>query len=100
MSELNIEVRPVTPTIGAEIHGINLGKELGNQTFQEIHDALMTHQVLFFQDQKMNLKQHKAFGKHFGPLAIHPASQGPDGHPEIVVVHADVNTNRDAGRIW
>jgi taurine dioxygenase len=52
MSELNIEVRPVTPTIGAEIHGINLGKELGDQTFQEFHDALMTHQVLFFRYQK------------------------------------------------
>jgi taurine dioxygenase len=52
MGELNIEVRPTTPTIGAEIHGINLGKELGNQTFKEIHDALMTHQVLFFGTKK------------------------------------------------
>ena len=99
MAHQNIEVRPVTPTIGAEIHGVDLGQEMGNQTFQEIHDALMTHQVLFFRDQEMDLDQHKTFGQKFGPLAIHPASPGPDGHPEIVVVHADKETNRDAGRI-
>ena len=100
MRGANIEVRPVTPTIGAEIHGVYLGQELGNQTFQEIHDALMEHQVLFFRDQKLDLDQHKAFGKQFGQLAIHPASPGPDGHPEIVLVHADGETNRDMGRTW
>ncbi len=51
MRDANIEVRPVTPTIGAEIHGVYFGQELGNRTFQEIHDALMEHQVLFFRDQ-------------------------------------------------
>ena len=69
MRDANIEVRPVTPTIGAEIQGVYLGQELGNQTFQEIHDALMEHQVLFFRDQKLDLDQHKAFGKQFGQLA-------------------------------
>jgi taurine dioxygenase len=36
-----IEVRKVTPVIGAEVHGADLTKPLGNQQFQEIHDALM-----------------------------------------------------------
>jgi hypothetical protein len=31
----------VTPVIGAEVHGADLTKPLGNQQFQEIHDALM-----------------------------------------------------------
>ena len=100
MGRTNIEVQPVTPAIGAEITGVDLSQELGNQTYQEIHDALMAHQVLFFRDQEMDLDQHKAFGRRFGQLATHPASPGPDGHPEIVVVHADADTNRNAGRIW
>jgi len=37
--------------IGAEIFGADVAQEMGNQTFQEIHDALMKHQVLFFRDQ-------------------------------------------------
>ena len=89
MSYETIEVAPLSANIGAEISGVDLSQRLGNQTFSEIHDALMEHQVIFFRDQKMDLDQHKTFGRRFGPLAIHPASPGPDGHPEIVVVHAD-----------
>src|SRR5690242_6341296 len=58
-----IDVKPVTATIGAEIFGVDLGKPLGNQQFQEVHDALMAHQVIFFRDQKLSLEQHKAFGR-------------------------------------
>jgi alpha-ketoglutarate-dependent taurine dioxygenase len=100
MGNTNIEILPMTPTIGAEIHGADLTRDLGNQTFQEIHDALMEHQVLFFRNQEMDLDQHKAFGRLFGQLQIHPASPGPEGHPEIVVIHADGDTNRSAGRTW
>jgi taurine dioxygenase len=41
MGYQTIEVRKVTPVIGAEIHGVDLTKPLGNQQFQEVHDALM-----------------------------------------------------------
>ncbi len=51
-----ITVKPVTPVIGAEIAGVDLRKPLGNQQFQEVHDALMAHQVIATQDarQKSN----------------------------------------------
>ena len=42
-----IEITPMTPRIGAEVSGIDLTKSLGNQQFQELHDALMEHSVLF-----------------------------------------------------
>src|SRR5690348_9862660 len=95
-----IEVKPVTAVIGAEVFGIDLGKPLGNQQFQEVHDALMAHQVLFFRDQKLTLDQHKAFGRLFGELHIHPNTPGPEGHPEILPVHADANSKRIAGERW
>ena len=41
MGYQTIEVRKVTPVIGAEVHGVDLTKSLGNQQFQEIHDALL-----------------------------------------------------------
>ena len=74
-----ITVKPVTPIIGAEISGVDLRKPLGNQQFQEVHDALMAHQVIFFRDQELTLEQHKAFGRLFGELHIHPNSPGPRG---------------------
>jgi taurine dioxygenase len=100
MTYETIEVRPVTPTIGAEIHGVKLSEPLGNQQFQEIHDALMQHQVILFRDQEMSLDQHKDFGRRFGPLHIHPHAPGPEGHPEILRIHADENSKQVAGHRW
>src|SRR4051812_15417163 len=95
-----IEVKPATAAIGAEIAGVDLGKPLGNQQFQEVHDALMAHQVIFFRDQKLSFDQHKAFGRYFGDLHIHPNTPGPEGHPEILPIHADANSKRIAGEYW
>lgn len=100
MSYETIEVAPLSPTLGAEISGVNLAEPLGNQAFSEIHDALMEHQVIFFRDQELTLEQHKAFGRLFGDLHIHPAQPGPEGHPEILVIHTDENSKYAAGQGW
>jgi taurine dioxygenase len=95
-----ITVKPLTPVIGAEISDVDISKPLGNQTFAEVHDALMRHQVIFFRDQDMSLDEQKAFGRHFGELHIHPAAPSPEGHPEILQIHADENSKRVAGHGW
>jgi taurine dioxygenase len=100
MNYETITVKPLTPVIGAEIGGVNIAQPLGNQTFTEIHDALMRHQVIFFRDQHMSLDEHKAFGQHFGELHIHPAAPSAEGHPEVLKIHADENSARVAGQGW
>jgi taurine dioxygenase len=100
MAYKTIEVNQLSPVIGAEIGGVDISKPLGNQTFREIHDALMEHQVIFFRDQEMTLDEHKAFGRLFGDLHIHPSAPKPEGHPEILVVHADENSKVVAGMKW
>lgn len=101
MAYQTIEVRKLTPVIGAEIGGIDLARPLGNQQFQEIHDALMAHLVIFFRDQKIGIEQHKEFGRRFGELVIHPAAgSGVPEHPEIRVVQADERSTRVNGEVW
>jgi len=100
MTYETIQVDPMTPVIGAEISGVDISKPLGNRTYQEIHDALMTHQVVFFRDQDMTLDEHKDFGRHFGELHIHPTEPAPEGHPEIITIHADENSKAVAGMKW
>jgi taurine dioxygenase len=98
---MNITIRKVTPAIGAEISGIDLGKPLGNSDASALHDALMAHQVIFFRDQQMNVEQHKAFGRLFGELLVHPAAKAElEGHPEIRVVHSDEKTEVATGEVW
>lgn len=95
-----IQVDPITPRVGALVSGVDLSTPLGNQQFQEVHDALMRHEVIFFRDQKLDLEQHKAFGAKFGELDVHPGSPGPEGHPEILIIHADENSTYIAGEQW
>lgn len=95
-----IDVRKVTPRIGAEVSGIDLRHPLGNQAYQEIHDALMENQVLFFRDQHLSLDEHLALGRSFGELHIHPGSPAPEGLPEVLIIHADADSKRIAGERW
>ena len=101
MTYQSIDVRKLTPNIGAEIFGVDLGKPLGNQQFQEVHDALMENLVIFFRDQKMTIDQHKDFGRRFGPLHTHPnAPIEFKEHPEILVIKADEKSKHVAGEEW
>ncbi|MFT3964548.1 MAG: TauD/TfdA family dioxygenase [Sphingobium sp.] len=100
MSHDLLDVRPMTKRIGAEIFGVDLTQPLGNQAFSEIHSALMTHQVVFFRDQKLDHEAHKAFGRAFGKLHIHSGVKGLDNHPEVVAIHADGNSKFVAGEKW
>ena len=67
-----IDVRPVTPVVGAEVSGIDLSQPLSEKQLSEIRRAFLTHHVLAFHDQKLNRAQHKAFAAHFGELHVHP----------------------------
>ena len=98
--EPQLSIDPLTPVIGAEVDGIDFSEPLGDNLFARIEAELLEHQVLFFRDQDMTLEQHKDLGRRFGELHIHPSARGPDGHPEILVVHADANTKRTAGDKW
>lgn len=96
-----ITVRKLTPHIGAEIGGVDLSRPLGNQQFNEIHDALMDNLVVFFRDQKLDPETHKNFGRLFGELHIHPTgAKVLDGHPECLIIHADEKSKRVAGEEW
>jgi alpha-ketoglutarate-dependent taurine dioxygenase len=57
MAYQTIAVNKLTPRIGAEIAGVDLSRPLGNQQFQEVHDALMENLVIFFRDQHLTHEQ-------------------------------------------
>jgi taurine dioxygenase len=101
MSYQTIELRKSAPSIGAEIFGVDLSKPLGNQQFQEVHDALMDRLVIFFRDQKLSVEQHMDFGRRFGKLHRHPASPDvlPD-HPEVLVIKVDDKAKYIPGEDW
>ena len=74
-----IAVEKLTPIIGAEISGVEIGRLMSddsrsNRQMDEIHRALADNLVIFFRDQHISPDQHLAFGRKFGELHVHPAA--------------------------
>ena len=100
MAYQTIEVRKLTPTIGAEIFGVDLAQPLGNQQFQEVHDALMDNLVVFFRDQKLTPDQQIAFSKRFGEIHHHPFVKGMEEYPDILEIIKEESDTRAFGSTW
>ncbi|MEQ8177479.1 MAG: TauD/TfdA family dioxygenase [Amphiplicatus sp.] len=95
-----IAVKKLTPVIGAEIEGVDLGAGLAPETVDEIKRAFRENLVIFFRDQKLTPDQHIAFGKLFGGLHIHPAAPSEPGYPELMIIAADEHSARANGEAW
>jgi len=95
-----ISLDKLTPIIGAEIGGVDLGGPLDNRTLDELHRALAENQVIFFRDQHLTPEQHLGFGRLFGELHVHPAAPHVPGHPELMIIHADKDSWRANGERW
>ena len=80
---VRLEIAPLTTHIGAEVHGIDLRDELGDEVIGDIRSALLTHKVIFFRDQDLTEDQHIAFARRFGELEVHPITPKDQPHPEI-----------------
>jgi len=84
-----LHVRPLTPTIGAEVSGIDLAEPLDDARRAELDTAFLDHKVLFFRDQPITTEQHVAFCRAFGELEVHPFVPHKPGHPEVMVLTHD-----------
>jgi taurine dioxygenase len=81
----------LAPALGAVVHGLDLGAELGDAAIAAIKSGLETHQVLFFRNQRLTPIQQRDFARRFGELHIHPVYPGEAGVPEIMVLEYDEN---------
>src|ERR1700722_18992476 len=65
-------VRPLQPTIGAEISGIDLRTPLSPELRDRIKETLLRYKVIFFREQSLNREQQIAFAQQFGPIYTPP----------------------------
>lgn len=100
MGYKSIDIVRSAGALGAEIQGVDLSRHLDNETFDDIHQAFLDHQVIFFRDQNLTPEQHKAFGRRFGPLNIHPYVAGMDDHPEIMEIIKEPTDKVNFGGGW
>jgi taurine dioxygenase len=93
-----IQVRPLTPTIGAVIGGIDLSQRPDDAAIAAIRTALLQHKVIFFEDQHLTPAQHRDIAARFGSLHTHPLYPGVAEAPELFVLdnHAGNPTDNDS----
>lgn len=70
-----MRVTPMSPVLGAEVHGVDLGAGVDDATFVAIEQAFHDHGVLVFREQSpLTADAQVAFARRFGPLHRHPAA--------------------------
>ncbi len=65
---MSLNIRPLTPVLGAEVTGIDLSKTVSEAVFGEIETAFETYSVLVFPEQHLDDADQIAFSERFGPL--------------------------------
>jgi taurine dioxygenase len=96
LAEAGLKVDPVSPGIGAIIHGLDMAKPTDAQIAQ-IWRVIMARKVVFFRDQgHITREEHMAFGKCFGDIGLAfgrqqalSAGNLTDDYPEILRLYAD-----------
>ena len=81
---IGIRINPSTPTIGAEIAGLDLDRPLNDIQSEWLHDAWLKFKVLFFRNQDISHESHIRLGRLFGELEGHPVIPHVEGYPEIL----------------
>ena len=100
MSHQTIDLKTLTPHIGAEIGRVDLSSPLSNEQFSEVYQAWLDWKVLVFRDQHLDRDQHKAFARRFGSLHVHPMQHSYGGDPEILTVKTSADSKYTAGNGW
>src|SRR5688500_12166648 len=64
-------VRPLTPSLGAEISGIALEADMDEPLFRALYRAFLRFQVLLFPPQELPPARQVALARRFGEVQVH-----------------------------
>jgi taurine dioxygenase len=96
-----MNISSITPTVGAEVTGVDLA-DLSPEAVSSIKAAFLKHHVLVFRDQTLSRDQHKAFGRLFGDLHIHPSKRNGMNQqdPELFIINTKPDAKLTNGEAW
>jgi len=92
-----LDVRLLSSTIGAEIHGVDLSQDLPDDVIDAIRQVWLDRLVVFFPDQHLDDDSHLAFARRFGtPTEGHPIEPVVSERPEVL----PIDSNKDRTNFW
>jgi taurine dioxygenase len=95
-----IEVRPITPIIGAEVYGVDLSKPIPEVQLAQLKQAFLQHHILVFHHQQLTTADHKRFARCFGDTKRLATADIDEGDGEVLEVKASKASRFVAGEAW
>jgi taurine dioxygenase len=95
-----LEVRPLSGAVGAEILGINLLNPVSDAQIAEIRKIWLQHSVVFFREQPLEPGAFQAFAQRFGEIIEYPFVKGLPDFPLIVPVLKLPHEKHNFGGVW
>ena len=100
MRRNSLRINPLAGAIGAEISGVDLADELGDDTIAAIRRAWLQHLVIFFRGQDLPPARFLALARRFGEPVEYPFVKGIDGFPLITPVVKLEHERVNFGGLW
>lgn len=95
----HIEVTPLSGSLGARVSSVDLAG-LDNVQFEEVHQALLDHQVLTFPDQHLSAEDQTRFAARFGSLMSYKFVDPITGHPFVTEIRSEPRDRFNFGGGW
>ncbi len=87
MTKSQVEIKRVSPALGAEILNVDLREDLLDDTISQIRKALVENSLVLIRDQDITPERHVAFSRRLGKLEIHVLTEYLlKGYKEILVL--------------
>jgi taurine dioxygenase len=100
MRNTQMEIRPISGALGAEIFGVDFAAGVDDETFGRIRGTFHEHGVIVIRDQDLTPEQHLAAARRFGKVNVNRFFTPVDGHPEVAEVRKEPQQERNIGGKW
>jgi alpha-ketoglutarate-dependent taurine dioxygenase len=93
----SLEVKRLTPAIGAEVRGLDLSKPLTPGLRAAVREAWLEHLVLFFPNQPLEPDEQVRFAEQFGEVTpAHPVEPAHPENPDVL----PIDSRKDRVDFW
>lgn len=95
-----LEARPLSWAVGAEILGINLLDPVSDTQIAEIRKIWLQHGVVFFREQPLEPGAFQTFAQRFGEIVEYPFVKDLPDFPLIVTILKLPHEKHNFGGVW
>jgi taurine dioxygenase len=95
-----LDVRPVAGALGAEVRGVDLTGDLGDDDVEALQAALDAHLVVFLPDQPMSLDDLERLTDRLGGRDVTPYVRPLDDRPFVIRVIKEPDDELNFANAW